>query len=213
MKHYNPVFECVTPDGSIVFTSCNPCSPDEVIGGSQCNPCNPCAPDQIKGGTQCNPCNPCAPDQIKGGTQCNPCNPCSPDQIKGGTQCNPCNPCSPDQMHDGTSGSSSSCFISSACAESLGLPDDCDELKTLRAFRDRRKKEDEDFLKLVEEYYRIAPEIVDSINLKDDRAAIYADIYSKLVEPCVRLIKQQRENEAVDLYVKEVRKLQGLYGK
>lgn len=211
MKALKPAIVCVTPGGNSLLFSCNPCSPDELRGGSQCNPCNPCSPDQIKDGSQCNPCNPCSPDQLRGGSQCNPCNPCSPDQMHTGGQCNPCSPCSPDQGSGGNSSGGSSCFITSACTESLGLPDDCDELQTLRAFRDKRKAEDPDFVMLVEEYYRIAPVIVEWINGKDDSKEEFLKLYHELVIPCVELIKRGNEDEAIKLYTSQVKMLQGRF--
>ncbi len=212
MKKLIPAFECVTPGQRVSFLSCNPCSPDEVRGGSQCNPCNPCSPDQIRGGSQCNPCNPCSPDQLRGGSNCFPCNPCSPDEIRGGSQCNPCNPCSPDQMSGGSSGTSSSgCFISSACVKSKGLPDNCEELQTLRAFRDAKKAKDPAFLELVNEYYRIAPAIVEKIDSLSNAKDIYQELYINLVCGCVALIKDNKEDEAVVLYTNIVRELQNEY--
>lgn len=197
---------------------CNPCSPDQTdASGAQCNPCNPCSPDQLgRGGSQCNPCNPCSPDQRKSdGSQCNPCNPCSPDQRRSfGEQCYPCNPCSPDQgSSDSSSGSgrSSGCFITSACVESMGLADDCDELQTLRALRDKRRLYDPAFDALVKEYYRIAPIIVDAIDASPDRKAVYTQLYETMVRPCVALVKENRENEAVELYTQTVLQLKQRY--
>lgn len=212
MKKLTPAIVCVTPGSNYSFISCNPCSPDELHNGSQCNPCNPCSPDQIRDGSQCNPCNPCSPDQMRNGSQCNPCSPCSPDQMRNGSQCNPCSPCSPDQVGNGNSSGGSSCFLSSACIKSMGLPDDCEELETLRHFRDDRKDRDPVFRDLVDEYYRIAPRIVESINHRENAQEIYSNIYNELVVPCVNLIKQGKEEEAIDLYMNKVRSLEALFG-
>ena len=211
MKALKPAIVCVTPGSNTLYFSCNPCSPDELRDGSQCNPCNPCSPDQIRDGSQCNPCHPCSPDQLRGGSQCNPCSPCSPDQMRTGGQCNPCSPCSPDQVRGGNSSGGSSCFISSACAESMGLPDDCDKLQALRLFRDRRKTEDPAFAALVEEYYRIAPPIVEWINSKPDSKNEFLRLYKELVVPCVELIKNAKEDEAINLYTSQVRQLQARF--
>lgn len=198
---------------------CSPCSPDMTDeNGAQCYPCNPCSPDQLgANGSQCFPCHPCSPDQHNDdGSQCYPCHPCSPDQRSaGGGQCYPCNPCSPDQgsstSSSSTTDSSSGCFLTSACVKSMGLPDNCDELQTLRAFRDKRKLYDSAFKALVEEYYVIAPQIVDAINQKENAGAIYSDIYSGMVKPCVSLIKTNRDNEAISLYSKMVLNLKERY--
>ena len=195
MRKLVPALVCVTPGKSgISFLSCHPCSPDEIRGGSQCSPCHPCSPDQISGGSQCSPCHPCSPDEIRGGSQCSPCHPCSPDQMSGGS-----------------SGSDSSCFISSACIESLGLPDDCEELQILRQFRDKRKTSDNAFAELVKEYYQIAPAIVAQINAQADSKGAYSKLYDELVLPCVKYIKNGQEDAAISLYTKIVRELQLQY--
>lgn len=196
---------------------CNPCSPDHTDEtGAQCYPCNPCSPDRLgSGGSQCYPCNPCSPDRRgDNGSQCYPCNPCSPDRRgEGGSQCYPCNPCTPDRgaATYSPTDDSGGCFITSACVESMGLADDCDELQTLRALRDKRRLYDLEFDALVKEYYRIAPIIVKAINSLSDRKARYAELYENMVKPCVAMIKENRENEAVELYTQTVLQLKQRY--
>ena len=208
---FNASFENVSSSGDYSGCyPCNPCTPDQTNDdGSQCYPCNPCSPDQLgEGGSQCYPCNPCGPDQRgDDGSQCYPCNPCSPDQTDvGGSQCYPCNPCSPDQGESSYNGGGSSggCFITSACTESMGLSDRCEELQMLRVLRDKRVFYDDQFKALVKEYYIVAPKIVSAINRRSDRKELYADIYHEMVLPCVEMIKENRENEAVSLYTKYV---------
>lgn len=58
----------------------------------------------------------------------------------------------------------SGCFLTSACVEYLGLPDDCKELTTLRTIRDKVLKATGEGRGLVDEYYRIAPALVEKIN-------------------------------------------------
>ena len=197
---------------------CSPCSPDMTDEtGAQCSPCNPCSPDQLGvGGSQCYPCHPCSPDKRRDdGSQCYPCHPCSPDQTSTlGGQCYPCNPCSPAEgsaPNSTTPGGSSGCFITSACVESMGLDDDCGELQTLRALRDKRRLYDRDFDALVKEYYIIAPKIVCSIDSQQNRKDIYEEIYKHMVIPCVNLIKQNQEDEAVVLYEETVMSLKRKY--
>ena len=93
----------------------------------------------------------------------------------------------------------------------MNLPDDCDELQTLRALRDKRRLYDQEFDALVEEYYRIAPTIVKAINALSDRKAKYAELYENMVVPCVTMIKANRENEAVELYTQTVLQLKQRY--
>ena len=68
---------------------------------------------------------------------------------------------------------SSGCFLTTACVEYKGLADDCEELTKLRAFRDNYLKTTEEGKAVVEEYYRIAPQIVEKINASAKKAEIY----------------------------------------
>ena len=56
------------------------------------------------------------------------------------------------------------CFLTTACCQHKGLADGCDELQTLRAFRDSYMRPREDLRGLVQEYCRVAPDIVDAVN-------------------------------------------------
>lgn len=98
-----------------------------------------------------------------------------------------------------SSSSSSSCFLTSACVEAKGLPDDCHELTVLRNFRDTFMKENEEYAPAICEYYHTAPSIVEKINAMPDRMQIYEDIYNDLVLPCVELIEK---GENKDAYIK-----------
>ena len=60
--------------------------------------------------------------------------------------------------------SSGGCYLTSACVEARGLPDDCMELQTLRDFRDNWLKQQPCGQDEVAEYYATAPRIVDKIN-------------------------------------------------
>lgn len=104
----------------------------------------------------------------------------------------------------GEKDTSGGCFLTSACIEAMGLPDDCEELTTLREFRDTWLIEQPGGQKAITEYYRIAPGIVDRIRERDDRQEVFQEIYNNLVQPCVVLIKGGRLREAWDLYQKEV---------
>lgn len=99
---------------------------------------------------------------------------------------------------EGSSGSSG-CFLTSACVSFKGLSDDCRELTALRAFRDGYLKSTEEGCALVEEYYRIAPEIVKAIDASQKRAEIYEYIYQQVLH-CITLIESDNYAAAVDAY-------------
>ena len=83
----------------------------------------------------------------------------------------------------------SGCFLTSACVEAKGLPDDCYELTTLRKFRDEFLAKQECGKCEIEHYYHVAPAIVDRINASKDSIAVFERIYDELVVPCIKMIE------------------------
>jgi hypothetical protein len=92
----------------------------------------------------------------------------------------------------------SRCFLSSACLISLGLPDDCFELTTLRQFRDRHLLASPEGRRLVEDYYRIAPTIVTRIGT--DSPVFWRELYGQLVHPTVAFITKRAYYDAREYY-------------
>ena len=90
------------------------------------------------------------------------------------------------------------CFLTTACCEYKGLPDNCDELVTLRDFRDTFVPRN-----LVEEYYRIAPNIV--VKIEGNEEAL-EHVYL-VVQQCVKDIKEDRKEEALKNYRNMVEEL------
>ena len=111
---------------------------------------------------------------------------------------------------DGDKGSNDEggCFLTTACTMALSLPDDCDELVTLRRFRDSYMLTFEDGRSEVKEYYAIAPQIAKAISVRPNALAIYLRIFDEIVSPCVKLIKEGRLELARDTYRKACRVLQ-----
>jgi hypothetical protein len=70
------------------------------------------------------------------------------------------------------------CFITTATCLALGKGDSCAELNVFRNFRDSWLLQQSDGIELVKDYYRIAPKIVNCIDLKRDQE-IYFSIWSK----------------------------------
>lgn len=113
-------------------------------------------------------------------------------------------------VHEGTgwrgkepekdSGSSSSwCFITTACARARGLPDDCEQLATLRRFRDEYVSLLPNGRQLIQEYYRFAPAIVRNIERQPDSDHIFEDIFLQ-IEQAVQEIKTGRPSDAIATY-------------
>ena len=104
---------------------------------------------------------------------------------------------------DGGSG----CFFTTACCKYMGLPDDCNELQCLRAFRDNYLLKYDYGYSLVQEYYKIAPGIVKKIDVSEKREQIYKSIYNK-IKVIEQLIVEDYKDKAVDEYVQMVLKIQ-----
>ena len=98
-----------------------------------------------------------------------------------------------------TGGSGGGCFLTSACVEYLGKPDDCEELTVLRSFRDNYMKKTEEGAALVKEYYAVAPVIVEKINSSQDKGSYYSYI-DKIINECVVLIKEGNNSVALEKY-------------
>jgi hypothetical protein len=94
---------------------------------------------------------------------------------------------------------STGCFITTACTEAKGLPDDCYELQTLRAFRDGYMRALPDGQALIAQYYDVAPKIVARIKAQPDAHEILFGLYNRIVES-VRLIEAKQYEQALHRY-------------
>lgn len=109
--------------------------------------------------------------------------------------------CNHWEENEGSSSGSSGCFLTTACCEYHGLPDDCEELSVMRKFRDDFLMKNQIGAELVHSYYKIAPEIVEKINEKENREDIYRELFNR-IQNIVKLIKDSLTDEAVAEYVK-----------
>ena len=106
----------------------------------------------------------------------------------------------PDKNKKSSGSSNGGCYLTTACVVSRGLPDDCMELQTLRAFRDSYLAALPNGKEEIEQYYQMAPGIVANIDKRNDREEIWSQVYTNLVEPCVRMIRAQENDSAHQLY-------------
>lgn len=95
---------------------------------------------------------------------------------------------------------SGGCYLTTACVIAKQLPDNCYELETLRRYRDKWLRKREDGPRLIQMYYNVAPLIVNRINVLESKDEIYDLIYKKMVKPCVKLIEEEKNEEALLLY-------------
>ncbi len=102
------------------------------------------------------------------------------------------------------------CFLTTACCEARGLPDDCRELTTLRGFRDGVLLATAEGRALVEAYYRVAPALVDAIRADPAGPAVLDGIYADVVACCAH-VEAGRSAEAVTTYTAMVEALRRRY--
>lgn len=86
-------------------------------------------------------------------------------------------------------GGGGGCYLTTACCQYKGLPDNCLELRTLRAFRDLFVSAED-----ITEYYRKAPAIVDSLT-----PTRLQEIYA-VIQDCVKDIQNNLYNSAYNRY-------------
>lgn len=103
------------------------------------------------------------------------------------------------------------CYITTAVCKSLGRPDDCYELNTLRKYRDTYLLATEEGRRMVDEYYNIAPTIVKRIDREENAASIYQNIWNTYLSPCIQFIEKGENEKCRDLYADMVRKLEAQY--
>ena len=105
-----------------------------------------------------------------------------------------------DSKKSSSGSSGSGCYLTTACVESKGLPDDCFELQTLRAFRDSYLAALPNGQNEIELYYQTAPGIVAAIDQREDHKEIWDQVYTDLIAPCVHMIHAQENETAYQLY-------------
>lgn len=81
-----------------------------------------------------------------------------------------------------TNPSAPSCFMTTACCELIGLPDDCWELRTLRRFRDEVMLPTTDGRADVARYYRLAPAILRAIRERHQERLLLG-VYARYILP------------------------------
>ena len=131
------------------------------------------------------------------------------DRHVNGTDGENCSKFKDDYRYGKIKNGSSGCFLTSACVSYMKKSDDCEELTVLRTFRDNYLASKEEGKALVEEYYAIAPAIVEKIEGSANADEYFKDIY-KTVLRCVEAIKGGENEIAVALYKQMVLKYKAI---
>lgn len=99
----------------------------------------------------------------------------------------------------------SGCFITTATCKYTGLPDDCDTLQTMRAWRDSYMDECEERRVLVRAYYVNAPRYVAGIeSLPPVRQVWVFEELRRLIESCCDFVKSGHNELALAYYLAAV---------
>lgn len=119
------------------------------------------------------------------------------------------NACGNFRSNDRSANSGGGCFLTSACVAYMKKPDDCEELTVLRNFRDGYMAKTEEGKALIEEYYAVAPAIVQKIESSNKADEYYKDIYQTVLR-CIEAIRSGENETAVALYKQMVLKYQAI---
>ncbi|MFB9151278.1 CFI-box-CTERM domain-containing protein [Roseovarius ramblicola] len=99
------------------------------------------------------------------------------------------------------------CFLTTATAGAVGLPDDCWELSTLRAFRDGWLARHPGGAALTAHYYRLAPMMVHRIERRADARAVWLRAWAFGVLPAALAARLGLNRLALRAYRRLVRSL------
>ena len=99
------------------------------------------------------------------------------------------------------------CFISTAIYANFGFDDDCSDLKLLRNYRDDYLLKTKEGQKIVDNYYLIAPIIVNQIEMFENKKEIYSDIYDQHLKNIVYLVNNNKLESASEKYEEMVKEL------
>ncbi len=103
------------------------------------------------------------------------------------------------------------CYVTTAVCLSLGKKEDCREIRLLKDYRDGFLLSESDGKQLIDEYYDIAPTIVNRINKSPYAKDTFKKIYNNYISPCIDLIDQERFKDCKTLYVRMMHVLKQEY--
>lgn len=96
------------------------------------------------------------------------------------------------------------CYITTATCLALSKSDDCFELSVIRHFRDNWLAKQKNGIEIINEYYKIAPVIVENININNNRIKVYKEIWDVYLKCFFELIMSGNNKKAKVVYLKMV---------
>lgn len=107
--------------------------------------------------------------------------------------------------------SSGGCYITTATCRQFGKADDCYELTTFREYRDKILLNEPEGQAIVDEYYKVAPQIVRNIENSGRSKEIYWEIWNEYLKQCLQYIESKEYEKCKALYVAMVNKFKMQY--
>lgn len=98
------------------------------------------------------------------------------------------------------------CFITTACCDVLGLPDNCFELRALRRYRNEVLAKTPDGRATIALYYALAPALLNALEDKN-RAKILRKLYARFIFPSALAAQLGFNRLAFRLYARMMQKL------
>ena len=105
----------------------------------------------------------------------------------------------------------SSCYITTSTIKALGGHDNSLELMAIRSFRDNWLMKQVGGCRLIDEYYKTAPSIVELIDEQVNPKEIYRSIWNNYLKGCYQYITQKEYFKAKSLYIRMVINLKNQY--
>ncbi len=102
------------------------------------------------------------------------------------------------------------CFITTACCETLGLDDDCFELRTLRRYRDDVLANKPGGVADIAAYYELAPLILARLP-REARTETLRSVYARYILPAALAARLGLNTLAYKLYVRMLDELAGAF--
>lgn len=92
------------------------------------------------------------------------------------------------------------CYITTAVTEATGKGDDAYELEVLRKYRDEFMLATPVGQELVQNYYDVAPKVVEKLSKREDAKEIYTRLYTTYLQPAVAAVEKGDNYEALRIY-------------
>ena len=108
--------------------------------------------------------------------------------------------------------SGTGCYLTTVMCEALNKEDDCEELETLRGFRDNYMKKDSQYDGLLKDYDKIGPMVSEKIRTDRNRLQIAIIMKFAYIDRAIELINKEQYDDAIKVYMRMTLDLLDNYG-